>query len=193
MTNDIVEQNGSLGSKQNTFPNITVPYAADDVGFDMNYLYWIFLCILMTIFGLCLASCKYLRDQYHNPELKRKRKEKYEVETRAKEEKAVLSVTPEPIPSYRFLHTLYKKKSDKQLNIEVRAIVHNQEEFPCTTALLPRNAANNNKPEIITYDHSRVILRDMPPGYNNDYINASFIDGYTLTKEYIATQGECIY
>ena len=25
-------------------------------------------------------------------------------------------------------------------------------------------------------DHSRVMLRDLPPGCNNDYINASFID-----------------
>ena len=41
----------------------------------------------------------------------------------AKEEKAVLSVTPEPIPSYRFLHTLHKKKTDKHLNIEVRVSV----------------------------------------------------------------------
>ncbi|XP_046355427.2 receptor-type tyrosine-protein phosphatase kappa-like [Haliotis rufescens] len=111
------------------------------------------------------------------------------MDSAAKEEKAVASVCQDPIPVARFLHTLRQKKSDKQLNIEVRAIVRNQEEFPCTTAMSPRNINFNIKQEVVTYDHSRVILWDVPPHIKNDYINSSFIDGYYLTKEYIAAQG----
>nr|XP_022317888.1 receptor-type tyrosine-protein phosphatase mu-like isoform X4 [Crassostrea virginica] len=107
-----------------------------------------------------------------------------------KEEKAVAGVKREPIAAEQFLQKLKQKKSDKQLNIEVRAIVRNQDEFPNTVAMTPENILLNVNQDVITYDHSRVILYDIPEDEGcSDYINASFIDGYCRRKEYIATQG----
>ncbi|XP_055956431.1 receptor-type tyrosine-protein phosphatase kappa [Patella vulgata] len=153
------------------------------------YVYWVLVCVLGTLIGLSFASCKYWRDQYQKPENKRRRKEKADIEIRAKEEKAVASVVQEPIPTSKFLSILRQKKSDKRLNIEVRAIVRNQEDFPYTVAQETHNALMNVKQEVVTYDHSRVILWDVPKGWKNDYINASHIDGYCVSKEYIASQG----
>lgn len=107
-----------------------------------------------------------------------------------KEEKAVAGVKREPIAAEQFLQKLKQKKSDKHLNIEVRAIVRNQDEFPNTVAMTPENILLNVNQDVITYDHSRVVLYDIPQDEGcSDYINASFIDGYCRAKEYIATQG----
>ncbi|ESP05235.1 hypothetical protein LOTGIDRAFT_152052 [Lottia gigantea] len=107
----------------------------------------------------------------------------------AKEEKAVASVVQEAIPTSKFLAVLKQKKSEKRLNIEVRAIVRNQEDFSCSIAQETHNSLMNVRQEVVTYDHSRVILYDVPKGWNNDYVNASYVDGYCISKEYIASQG----
>nr|XP_022332679.1 receptor-type tyrosine-protein phosphatase epsilon-like isoform X2 [Crassostrea virginica] len=163
---------------------VTVEQAPEDL------LLWAVVCALVTFFGLGLATFKYFRDQYDTPENKKKRKDRSDLEKREKEEKAVAGVKREPIAAEQFLQKLKQKKSDKQLNIEVRAIVRNQDEFPNTVAMTPENILLNVNQDVITYDHSRVILYDIPEDEGcSDYINASFIDGYCRRKEYIATQG----
>ncbi|KAK3577546.1 hypothetical protein CHS0354_026514 [Potamilus streckersoni] len=106
-----------------------------------------------------------------------------------KEEKAIAAIKKEPIPVDQFLQRLRQKKLDKYLNFEVRAIVRNGEDYPSTVALNPENLSRNVNQDVIPYDHSRVILTDLPPLETNGYINASFIEGYYGYKEYIATQG----
>ncbi|XP_078319475.1 receptor-type tyrosine-protein phosphatase epsilon-like isoform X2 [Crassostrea virginica] len=163
---------------------VTVEQTPEDL------LLWAVVCALVTFFGLGLATFKYFRDQYDTPENKKKRKDRSDLEKREKEEKAVAGVKREPIAAEQFLQKLKQKKSDKQLNIEVRAIVRNQDEFPNTVAMTPENILLNVNQDVITYDHSRVILYDIPEDEGcSDYINASFIDGYCRRKEYIATQG----
>ncbi|XP_062592748.1 receptor-type tyrosine-protein phosphatase epsilon-like isoform X2 [Saccostrea cucullata] len=153
-------------------------------------LLWAMICAFVTFFGLGLATCKYFRDQYDTPENKKKRRDKLDLQKREKEEKAVAGVKREPIASEQFLQKLKQKKSDKQLNIEVRAIVRNQDEFPNTVAMTPENILLNVNQDVITYDYSRVILHDIPEEEGcSDYVNASYIDGYCQDKEYIATQG----
>ncbi|XP_061181738.1 receptor-type tyrosine-protein phosphatase epsilon-like isoform X1 [Saccostrea echinata] len=160
-----------------------------DEGSD-EILLWAMICAFVTFFGLGLATCKYFRDQYDTPENKKKRKDKLDLQKREKEEKAVAGVKREPIAAEQFLQKLKQKKSDKQLNIEVRAIVRNQDEFPNTVAMTPENILLNINQDVITYDHSRVILHDIPEDEGcSDYVNASYIDGYCQDKEYIATQG----
>uniref|UniRef100_A0A8W8NAF5 Tyrosine-protein phosphatase domain-containing protein n=1 Tax=Magallana gigas TaxID=29159 RepID=A0A8W8NAF5_MAGGI len=140
-------------------------------------LLWAVVCALVTFFGLGLATFKYLRDQYDTPDNKKKRKDKSELERREKEEKAVAGVKREPIAAEQFLQKLKQKKSDKHLNIEVRAIVRNQDEFPNTVAMTPENILLNVNQDVITYDHSRVVLYDIPQDEGcSDYINASFVD-----------------
>ncbi|XP_064604730.1 receptor-type tyrosine-protein phosphatase kappa-like isoform X2 [Liolophura sinensis] len=130
------------------------------------------------------------RDQHALPENKRKRKEKTEKEKREREQKLVDAVKSRSISAPEFLAALKKKKKDKYLNIEVRAIVQNQEEYACTVAFKPENVSHNNHPDIVTYDHSRVSLQSLPDGVVTDYINASFIEGCGgIPNEYIAAQG----
>ncbi|XP_020911432.2 receptor-type tyrosine-protein phosphatase F isoform X1 [Exaiptasia diaphana] len=59
---------------------------------------------------------------------------------------------------------------------------------PWTVARDPKNKPKNRYANIITYDHSRVVLEDTSNG--SDYVNASYIHGFDGTpKTYIATQG----
>ncbi|KAK8762529.1 hypothetical protein V5799_026204, partial [Amblyomma americanum] len=48
---------------------------------------------------------------------------------------------------------------------------------PCSTAVasLPANMKKNRYPDVLTYDHSRVILNDVSNANGSDYINASTI------------------
>ncbi|KAI8511379.1 hypothetical protein Bbelb_104790 [Branchiostoma belcheri] len=52
-----------------------------------------------------------------------------------------------------------------------------------------KNRDKNRFRNIISYDHSRVILSLLDDDPRSDYINASYIDGYNEERKYIATQG----
>lgn len=63
---------------------------------------------------------------------------------------------------------------------------------PCSTtvALKPENVEKNRYPEILPYDHARVVLNDLTNASGFDYINASSItDHDPRNPAYIATQG----
>ncbi|XP_044755325.1 receptor-type tyrosine-protein phosphatase N2 isoform X2 [Coccinella septempunctata] len=63
---------------------------------------------------------------------------------------------------------------------------------PCATtvALRKENAGKNRYPDIVPYDHSRVILNELSNANGSDYINASSItDHDPRNPAYIATQG----
>ncbi|XP_072566306.1 receptor-type tyrosine-protein phosphatase O-like isoform X1 [Paramormyrops kingsleyae] len=54
---------------------------------------------------------------------------------------------------------------------------------------LPVNRAKNRYTNILPYDFSRVKLISMHNDEGADYVNANYIPGYKLAREYIATQG----
>ncbi|VDN17132.1 unnamed protein product, partial [Dibothriocephalus latus] len=56
-------------------------------------------------------------------------------------------------------------------------------------ANLDLNKPKNRYANVIAYDHSRVLLRQLPGIVCSDYINANYIDGYQRQNAYIATQG----
>lgn len=63
---------------------------------------------------------------------------------------------------------------------------------PCATtvALKPENVKKNRYPEVLPYDHARVVLNDLTNASGFDYINASSItDHDPRNPAYIATQG----
>ncbi|KAM7541752.1 hypothetical protein Aperf_G00000000560 [Anoplocephala perfoliata] len=51
------------------------------------------------------------------------------------------------------------------------------------------NKPKNRYANVIAYDHSRVLLNQLPGVPCSDYINANFLDGYRRPNAYIATQG----
>uniref|UniRef100_A0A3P9HU73 protein-tyrosine-phosphatase n=1 Tax=Oryzias latipes TaxID=8090 RepID=A0A3P9HU73_ORYLA len=56
-------------------------------------------------------------------------------------------------------------------------------------ALLPDNKVKNRFTNVLPYDWCRVKLSTSGPSETLDYINASYMPGYTTNREYIATQG----
>ncbi|VDO07815.1 unnamed protein product [Rodentolepis nana] len=53
----------------------------------------------------------------------------------------------------------------------------------------PANRPKNRYANVVTYDHSRVILSRVDGDMDSDYINANFLTGYNHKCSYIATQG----
>ncbi|GAA6072522.1 receptor-type tyrosine-protein phosphatase epsilon isoform X2, partial [Tachysurus ichikawai] len=51
------------------------------------------------------------------------------------------------------------------------------------------NKEKNRYPNILPYDHSRVVLTQIDSIPHSDYINASYIDGYKDKNKFIAAQG----
>uniref|UniRef100_A0A8C6U9L8 Receptor-type tyrosine-protein phosphatase epsilon n=1 Tax=Neogobius melanostomus TaxID=47308 RepID=A0A8C6U9L8_9GOBI len=51
------------------------------------------------------------------------------------------------------------------------------------------NKEKNRYPNILPYDHSRVVLTQLEGVPCSDYINASYIDGYTEKNKFIGAQG----
>ncbi|KAG7327907.1 hypothetical protein KOW79_007851 [Hemibagrus wyckioides] len=51
------------------------------------------------------------------------------------------------------------------------------------------NREKNRYPNILPYDHSRVLLSHIDARISSDFINASYIDGYKEKNKFIATQG----
>ncbi|CAB3995382.1 RNA-directed DNA polymerase from mobile element jockey [Paramuricea clavata] len=51
------------------------------------------------------------------------------------------------------------------------------------------NQSKNRYPNIVPYDHTRVVLEDTSGFQDSDYINANYLAGYRKPNAYIATQG----
>ncbi|XP_071951172.1 receptor-type tyrosine-protein phosphatase kappa-like [Antedon mediterranea] len=61
--------------------------------------------------------------------------------------------------------------------------------FPSTVAKSSINRKKNRYANVIPYDNTRVVLDKIENVPGSDYINASYLDGYTIPREFIACQG----
>ncbi|KAJ8306599.1 hypothetical protein KUTeg_017144 [Tegillarca granosa] len=59
----------------------------------------------------------------------------------------------------------------------------------CENAKTQANRPKNRYGNIIAYDHSRVVLDQLPNDPSSSYINANYMNGYTQPNAYIASQG----
>ncbi|XP_033097302.1 receptor-type tyrosine-protein phosphatase T-like [Anneissia japonica] len=64
--------------------------------------------------------------------------------------------------------------------------------YPWTAAKNSKNKTKNRYANVIPYDNSRVVLGLWNNIPESDYINASYIDGYTTPHEFIACQGPTV-
>ena len=86
-------------------------------------------------------------------------------------------------------HIEHLKESDNALfSLEYESIEPGQQ-FTWDNSNLEYNKPKNRYANVISYDHSRVILHPIDGLVGSDYINANYMDGYRKQNAYIATQG----
>ncbi|KAI4563427.1 hypothetical protein MJT46_011036 [Ovis ammon polii x Ovis aries] len=99
--------------------------------------------------------------------------------------------THRPIPAHSFQQSFEAKSAHAYQAFfqEFEELKEVGKEQPRLEAEHPANSAKNRYPHVLPYDHSRVRLALLDGKPHSDYINASFIPGYTHPQEFIATQG----
>ncbi|KAK8398472.1 hypothetical protein O3P69_003966 [Scylla paramamosain] len=60
---------------------------------------------------------------------------------------------------------------------------------PCKNAHLPVNRIKTRYLNILPFDETRVVLKEYPNIIGSDFINASYVHGYSMAREFIACQG----
>ncbi|XP_018322341.1 receptor-type tyrosine-protein phosphatase eta-like isoform X2 [Agrilus planipennis] len=106
-----------------------------------------------------------------------------------------LQPMPVPIPVNKFPEVYRDLKVNSQKIKQQYTLINtksSEEMLPYYAALLPNNRKKNRYTNILPFDETRVkLINEKEP--RNDYINASFIKGYSGKIEYIATQGPLAY
>ncbi|KAL3879811.1 hypothetical protein ACJMK2_032093 [Sinanodonta woodiana] len=99
------------------------------------------------------------------------------------------------IPVSKFWDYVQEKFMDEKKNSEEFNNLPLGFQLPTTVALRPENRKKNRYKQLYAYklhDINRVVLEPLAED-DNDYINASFIDGFLRPKMYIASQGTTKY
>ncbi|KAK5643580.1 hypothetical protein RI129_007425 [Pyrocoelia pectoralis] len=108
-----------------------------------------------------------------------------------KESVKSIQLSPMPISIKVFTQYYNEIRNDaEKLKHEYTLLTSKSSEITSSSSigLLVQNKKKNRYTNVIPYDHSRVILNDTDE-FTTDYINASYIKGFTGNVEYIATQG----
>ncbi|XP_061083730.1 receptor-type tyrosine-protein phosphatase epsilon-like isoform X3 [Conger conger] len=96
-----------------------------------------------------------------------------------------------PIP-VSCLEDEYRQRSaddGKMFREEYSSLPGGYTQGTCEVANKDENREKNRYPNILPYDHSRVVLTQIDGIKCSDYINASYIDGYKDKNKFIAAQG----
>ncbi|KAJ8040281.1 Receptor-type tyrosine-protein phosphatase alpha [Holothuria leucospilota] len=93
---------------------------------------------------------------------------------------------PKPIRVAEFGE--YFRQNVDKFDHEFSILEGSKKQFDWTAAEDPANKKKNRFKSMYTYDHSRVVLRDLPDQEGSDYYNASFIKDTNDVVAYIASQ-----
>ncbi|KAL7045157.1 hypothetical protein ACKWTF_002163 [Chironomus riparius] len=91
------------------------------------------------------------------------------------------------VQNFLAYHIVMSKSDNEKIKEEYKAIQYFSENLDRTFIASRANEKLNRYSNICPYDSTRVVLND--DEFENDYINASYINGYYYPKEYIAAQG----
>ncbi|XP_077864611.1 receptor-type tyrosine-protein phosphatase mu-like, partial [Saccoglossus kowalevskii] len=114
------------------------------------------------------------------------------------------SLPPKPKPKAKPIHNsqytikikdladyVIKKREENDFVAQFKLLPQSENtEIPYEAAKIPENKSKNRFRNVLSYDHSRVVLDVINGDPNSDYINANYIDGYQKNNAYIATQGK---
>lgn len=93
-----------------------------------------------------------------------------------------------PVQNFQQFYNEMTKNNNERLREEYKQIQFFSEGLTHQTTLASKtNEKYNRYANIAPFDSNRVVLND--DEFEHDYINASFINGYYFSKEYIAAQG----
>ncbi|XP_031339313.1 tyrosine-protein phosphatase 10D-like isoform X2 [Photinus pyralis] len=109
----------------------------------------------------------------------------------AKESVKSIPLSPIPISIKGFPQYYSELNGDaEKLKHEYMLLTSKSNEITLSNSVgvMAQNKKRNRYTNVIAYDHSRVILKEVDDS-GTDYINASYIQGFTGNVEYIATQG----
>ncbi|XP_043109849.1 receptor-type tyrosine-protein phosphatase epsilon-like isoform X2 [Puntigrus tetrazona] len=96
---------------------------------------------------------------------------------------------PIPVDNLEEEYRIRSADDGKLFREEYNSLPGGSTQGTCEEANKEENKEKNRYPNILPYDHSRVILTQMDGVPCSDYINASYIDGYTDKNKFIAAQG----
>ncbi|KAG7462996.1 hypothetical protein MATL_G00190700 [Megalops atlanticus] len=96
-----------------------------------------------------------------------------------------------PIPVDRLEREYRLRSADegKLFREEFNSLPSGSTQGTCEEANREENKEKNRYPNILPYDSSRVVLMQIDGVKGSDYINASYIDGYSEKNKFIAAQG----
>ncbi|XP_036402791.1 receptor-type tyrosine-protein phosphatase epsilon-like isoform X4 [Megalops cyprinoides] len=96
-----------------------------------------------------------------------------------------------PIPVDRLEREYRMRSADegKLFREEFNSLPSGSTQGTCEEANREENKEKNRYPNILPYDSSRVVLMQIDGVKGSDYINASYIDGYSEKNKFIAAQG----
>ncbi|XP_005189076.1 tyrosine-protein phosphatase 69D isoform X2 [Musca domestica] len=81
-----------------------------------------------------------------------------------------------------------REKCKLELEFEKLQTINDETNKTCSVGGSEHNAVKNRSELVLPYDRNRVILSPMPNKESSTYINASFIEGYDNTENFIITQ-----
>uniref|UniRef100_A0A4W6DK18 Receptor-type tyrosine-protein phosphatase epsilon n=1 Tax=Lates calcarifer TaxID=8187 RepID=A0A4W6DK18_LATCA len=159
----------------------------------MNWVQLIFFCFL------CFSPCHYCRFKNHRKALVTSVDKKIPNGFLEEQEQTVVLLPRSPSPSKRYfpipldsLEEEYRIRSaddGKLFREEFNSLPCYYHHGSFEEASREHNREKNRYPNILPYDHSRVVLSHLDGHLCSDYINASYIDGYKEKNKFIAAQG----